>query len=147
MLLQNVDSNWTMVVVIDETKPENCTLTWQELINKYFYFFHPVEKANWPKKPPNYIAFVFDNELSTIHHIENYEVFNDPNEVISIVPSQIWDTHYFYQLGKAIHPEQPVKIGNTTGKILWCMIDTLLTSKTVEEAYNITEERKRQAEY
>ena len=147
MLLQDINTNMVMVVILEEELPKSCNISYHELITKYKYFFHPVNVGSWPKKPPNYIAFFLDNKMLSMHHIESYEVFNDPNDVIAEIESQIWETHYFYLLGKPIMPQSKIKIGKNKEKIIWCMIDTILTAQSLDEALAITEERKTSAAY
>ena len=55
--MQIKDSNWVYVVVLGSGKPDNCDLTWVEIVKKYNKYFHPIGGNGWPKEPPNYIAF------------------------------------------------------------------------------------------
>ena len=57
MTMQTKDSNWVYVVVLGSGKPDNCDLTWVEIVKKYNKYFHPIGGNGWPKEPPNYIAF------------------------------------------------------------------------------------------
>lgn len=136
-----------MVVILKENNPAKCKLSFRELIEKHRFFFHPVDVNGWPKKPPNYIAFFIGDELLSMHHVESYEVFNDPNDVIAEIESQIWETHYFYSLGKPIEPQSKISLVKENKQIEWCMIDTLLTSESLDEALIITKNRLDSAKY
>lgn len=73
MTMQQVDSNWVYVVVLSHDQAPGWDCSWVEIVTRYHTYFHPVG-AGWPKQPPNYIAFRFDGQLQSIHHIESYEV-------------------------------------------------------------------------
>ncbi|MBP3327263.1 MAG: hypothetical protein J6L77_12710 [Coprococcus sp.] len=42
MTMQTQDSNWVYVVVLGSGKPENCDLTWIEIVKNHNKYFHPV---------------------------------------------------------------------------------------------------------
>lgn len=73
MTMQQVDSNWVYVVVLSHDQAPGWDCSWVEIVTRYHTYFHPAG-AGWPKQPPNYIAFRFDGQLQSIHHIESYEV-------------------------------------------------------------------------
>lgn len=140
MKLQNIESNNVLVVALNQDAPTQCTITYKELIQKYSIFFHPIN-AQWNKIIPNYIAFIIQQELLSIHHVESYEVFSNPNEVLADLPDQLWETQFLYILGKAIFPKNKVVSGNYELNLSWCMIDTLLTNDTIEQAYKESQKR------
>ncbi len=102
-------------------------------------------RGGWPHTPPNYVGFRFDGRLQQIRHVEHYEVITRPHDYIAeIIPEADWsdEPHFLYTLGPVIEPPQPVR----TGKIfrnqrVWCALDLLLTSGTIREARDKTQER------
>lgn len=74
MTMQAKESNWVYVVSLSTKKPENCDLTWVELVEKKMKYFHPFGIKGWPKEPPNYIGFRYKGKLQSIHHIESYSI-------------------------------------------------------------------------
>ena len=141
--MQKVDSNWVYVVSLGWKTPERWKINWQDTVNKKGKYFHPIGNG-WPAEPPNYIAFRYAGKLQSIHHIDKYEVFTNPNTILKEIPSQIWKPHYLYHLGKSITPKKEVK----TGKIFpngrkWAMLDLLLTSETIWDASKESYDREK----
>ena len=143
MTMQAKESNWVYVVSLSTGKPENCDLTWKELVEKKMKYFHPFGIKGWPKEPPNYIGFRYGGRLQSIYHIESYSITKNIHDEIEEMPN-VEDEyeHFVYSLGKAIIPPKDVK----TGKIYasgrkWAMIDTLLTADTIHEASEISRQR------
>lgn len=143
MTMQPKESNWVYVVSLATYKPENCNLSWIEIVKTHNKYFHPMGVKGWPKEPPNYIAFRYRGQLQSIHHIESYTITNNLHSEVSDMPDVEDDCKFFvYELGTAIVPSKIVK----TGKIYasgrkWAMLDTLLTSDTIAEACNISKAR------
>ena len=143
MTMQAKESNWVYVVSLSTEKPENCDLTWVELVEKKMKYFHPFGINGWPKEPPNYIGFRYKGRLQSIYHIESYSITKNIHDEIEEMPN-VEDEyeHFVYSLGKPIKPSKVVK----TGKIYasgrkWAMIDTLLTANTIHEASEISRQR------
>ena len=67
-------------------KPENCDLTWIEIVEQKKKYFHPFGINGWPKEPPNYIAFRYNGKLQSIHHIESYTVTKSLHSAIIEMP-------------------------------------------------------------
>lgn len=147
--MQNIDSNKVYVVSLGSNKPKGWEISWKEVVTDKHQYFHPVGggKGGWPLEPPNYIAFRYSGKLQSIHHIDRYEVFNDPNRFFPEIPSQQWEPHYLYHLGPAIKPPHEVKSGKriVMSMRVWAMLDLLLTCNTIEEARDKTKERESQA--
>ena len=142
MTMQAKESNWVYVVSLSTSKPENCDLTWIEIVEQKQKYFHPLGKDGWPKEPPNYIAFRYGGKLQTIHHIESYTVTKNLYTSVSEMPDVERPEHIVYNLGEPIRPSKTVK----TGKIFrsgrrWAMLDTLLTADTISEAAEISKQR------
>lgn len=143
MTMQTKDSNWVYVVVLGNGKPERCSLTWKEIVDNYNRYFHPMGENGWPKEPPNYIAFRYDGNLQSIHHIDDYVVTKNLHDEVGDLPNVIENVNYFvYKLGPAIIPSKTIKNGKLypNGRV-WAMLDTLLTSDTISEARDISKTR------
>lgn len=142
--MQNTDSNWVYVVVLASGTPEGWKVSWIDIVKEKRRYFHPVGISGWPKDPPNYIAFRYYGRLQSIHHIEAYEVFNDPHESFPEIPKDDWGPHYLYRLGPGFAPADEVRTGNIykNGRV-WCMLDTLFTCKTISEARDLSKSRER----
>ncbi len=143
MTMQNKDSNWVYVVSLGSSTPENCDLTWIEIVEKYNKYFCPVGKYGFPKEPPNYIAFRYAGQLQAIHHIDGYSVTKNIHSEIEHIPEGEWETeHFVFYLGPKIIPSKVVKTGNIyrNGRV-WAMLDTLLTCSTISEARDVSNQR------
>ena len=79
----NRDSNKVYVVSIAQGNPENCSITWRDIVKKKNKYFHPKGGKGYIKNPPNYIAFRYDGRLQSIHispaaFIIQYDTAFDP---------------------------------------------------------------------
>lgn len=142
MSMQAKESNWVYVVSLSTSKPDNCDLTWIEIVEQKKKYFHPFGKDGWPKEPPNYIAFRYHGKLQSIHHIERYVVTKNLHTSVLEMPDVDRPEHIVYNLGEPIRPSKTVK----TGKIFrasrrWAMLDTLLTADTIYEACKVSKQR------
>jgi len=145
MTMQNQNSNEVYVVSLGSGNPENCSLSWVDIVKQKNKYFHPMGGSGWPKEPPNYIAFRYSGKLQSIHHIEEYVVTVNANNEIAEMPDKEWDAPYFiYNLGSAIIPSKEVKTGNIypNGRV-WCHMDTLLTCDTISEARDLSKGRSK----
>lgn len=143
MTMQAKESNWVYVVSLSTSKPENCDLTWIEIVEQKKKYFHPFGINGWPKEPPNYIAFRYNGKLQSIHHIESYTVTKSLHSAIIEMPDvEKVDEYFVYNLGEPIIPLKTVKTGNiyASGR-KWAMLDTLLTADTIYEACEISKKR------
>lgn len=143
MTMQAKESNWVYVVSLSTAKPENCDLTWIELVEKKMKYFHPFGINGWPKEPPNYIGFRYGGRLQSIYHIESYSIVKNLHDEIEEMPNLEDEyEHFVYSLGKPIIPSKVVKTGNiyASGR-KWAMLDTLLTADTIHEASEISKKR------
>ena len=146
MTMQNVTSNEVFVVALGQSPLDWSSLTFKDTVVERNCYYHPVGgKGGWPRTPPNYVGFRFYGHLQQIRHVEHYEVITRPHNYIpEIIPEADWsdEPHFLYTLGPVIKPPQPVR----TGKIfrnqrVWCALDLLLTSETIREARDKTQER------
>jgi len=142
MTMQNHDSNWVYVVSLGSGNPKKATISWIDIVEKKSRYFHPVG-GTWPKEPPNYIAFRYRGKLQSIHHVESARVCRNPHDEFSEIPSKKWkEPHFLYTLGRGFRPAHEVPMGNIypNGRV-WCMLDTLFTTKTISQARDISKLR------
>ena len=122
------------------------TLTPIDVIEKFNRYFFPASGKNWPKTPPNYVAFRYNGRLQSIRHVDEYTITQDMSPFFPGVPdTPDWPPHFLLTLGPAIRPDHEVRTGSgiyPSGR-RWVDIDLLLTSNTISEA--ATESRKRHA--
>lgn len=140
--MQNQNSNEVFVVSLGKDKPEGCKLTWIDIVKQKERYFHPMGN-NWPKEPPNYIAFRYGGKLQSIHHIESYIVSTNMSDEIPEMPDQQWDVpHFLYRLGPAIIPPKEIRTGKIykNGRVK-CYLDTLFTCSTISDARDLTKKR------
>ncbi len=156
MSTQNKDTNWVYVVSLGKGNVElsdatgehrRFELTWIDVVKKYNMYFCPIggTRGSWPREPLNYIAFRYDGKLQSIHHIEGYKIVDELHSYIPEIPYTKMDVkHYLYELGPEIKPIKEVKTGDRIrmNNRVWAQIDTLLTSDTISEAYEISKNRK-----
>lgn len=142
MTIQNRESNWVYVVSVASDTPKGWKTSWRDVVERKRTYFHPISGGGWPKEPPNYIAFRYDGKLQSIHHIDGYEVTEHLNQKIGEIPDQEWGPLFIYDLGPAIKPQREVRTGKIyrNGRV-WCMLDTLLTCRTISEARDVSKER------
>ncbi len=139
----DINSNKVFCVVISDKKLVK-DFTFLDVVKKGYYFYPLV--TNWPKdKPPTYIAFRSKGKLLSIHYVKDYDVVEKPDKYIPELKGwKGWSNnlHYILKLGKAFKPNHEVKNGKIyASQHLWCMLDTLFTSKTIKEARDITQKR------
>jgi hypothetical protein len=145
--LPSVESNLVYVVALSGETPDGWNISFKDVVNKRRRYFHPVGINGWPKIPPNYIAFRYEGRLRSIHHVDHYEVVARLSERFPEIPTEAGGPYFVYRLGVPFSPAHVV----TTGKVfpngrVWCMLDTLLTCKTVAEARDLTRDRRQRAE-
>ncbi|HQP39231.1 MAG TPA: hypothetical protein PLI95_28805 [Polyangiaceae bacterium] len=138
--MENARSN--MVYVVSLGGDGVWGLSFREVVEKRARYFYPT-KGHWPHVPPNYIAFRYDGKLQSIHHVERYEVFDNPRVVFTDATVEEARPHFLLHLGPPIRPPHEVRTGDKIVRSarVWCMIDLLLTSKTITEARDFTKQR------
>lgn len=140
--MQRIDSNRVYVVSLGKQVPRKWRISFREIVNKKRLYFHPLGISGWPKEPPNYMAFRYHGRLQSIHHIEGSEIVTNIHDIIREIPKEEWRPHFLYKLGKPFTPEKEVRVGKIfrNGRV-WCMLDTLFTSKTIAQARDISKRR------
>ena len=144
MTMQNITSNEVYVVSLGTGKPDNCGLTWIDIVQQKNKYFHPMGGSGWPKEPPNYIAFRYFGKLQSIHHIEEYTITkNLHSEILEMPDKEEGMAFLVYTLGPAITPSKVVKTGNIypNGRV-WCHLDALLTCDTIYDARELSKKRE-----
>jgi hypothetical protein len=129
-------------------KGEGWSISYRDVVEKKDRYFFPVGNR-WPDPPPNYLAFRYDGRLQSIHHVKSYVTFTRPSELFLEAPKSVeWPLHYCVNLGPAIKPPQEVLNGPRIKRNnrVYCMLDTLLTNKTISDALTETERRERSEE-
>jgi hypothetical protein len=141
--VQDIESNWVLVVSLAHGFHTGWRIKWADIVRKKRRYFHPMGVNGWPKEPLNYIAFRYHGKLLSIHHVDSYEVTTDFHKAVPEIPSKEREPHFLYKLGKPIVPASEVRNGRVypSGRV-WCMLDTLLTCKTVSEARDLSNKRK-----
>jgi len=137
-------SNWVYCVSLSRTKVQSSNATFIDIVYKHSSYFFPYNRGGgWPTEAPNYMAFRYDGKLQSIHKVEKFEVNDNLNQSMpTVIKDKTPDLHFYLHLGPAIRPDKEVKNGKIwpNGRV-WCMIDTLLTCDTVEEARNLSNKR------
>ncbi len=145
MTKQKFDSNEVYVVSINaRERVKNFKCPPVDIVTKKRRYFHQVGNR-WPNEPPNYIAFRYHGKLQSIHHIDEYKVTQNLKKYLKKYKKS---NYFLYTLGPAIKPTKEIKAGKKINRALkvWCMLDTLLTSKTISEARDISKKRKLEGE-
>lgn len=147
MTMQNTTSNLVYVVSLGSTPLDWSDLNFIETVEQRERYYHPVGggKGGWPKEPPNYLGFRYWGRLQSVRHVEDYEVIEHPHDYIpEIKPWVDWsgEPHFLYTLGPPIVPGEEVKTGKLyRSQRVWVALDLLLTSSTIAEARDKTNER------
>jgi hypothetical protein len=150
MSMQNQRSNLVYVVSLGANTPTWSSISWRAFVEQKKVYFHPIgPHGGWPKEPVNYLAFRYDSQLQSIHHVESYEVWADLSEALKEIDGDKWRAspetflpHYLYHLGPAIKPPKTVGSGGVIRSMrIWSTLDLLLTSSTISEARDETKKR------
>ena len=146
--LERAYSNMVYVVSLGGGTPENWSIGWIEIVEKFGRYFYPFGSKSWPP-PPNYLAFRYRGLLQSIHHVDAFEVVNDLRQHFrGAEQGPDWGPSYLFKLGPAIRASRQVRLGPRIHRSarVWCMLDALLTSETISDALTLTEVRRKQAE-
>jgi hypothetical protein len=106
-------------------------ISWIDIVEKRRRYFYPVGHG-WPD-PPNYLGFRYRGRLQSIHHVKGFELCADLHTIFPEAPSWKQKMHYCFKLGPKIVPPHEVKTGPRVHRAtkVYCMLDTLLTCKTL----------------
>jgi hypothetical protein len=136
----NQGSNEVFCVSLSKRKAFDSNITWIDIVEKYDIYFYPVG-SNWPKEPPNYMAFRYDGKLQAIRHVENFEISDKLDQFVP-VPEKEYSLHFVLELGPSFKPKNEVRNGNiwSNGRV-WFDLDTVFNCNTIKEAIEISKER------
>jgi hypothetical protein len=113
-------------------------------IERYGLYHYPLRKQ-YPRTPPAMIAFRYDGQLQSIHHVATDEIVDTPYGHVPGAPNARWDDfHVLLRLGPSIGPDHLVRTGSGVygpGRH-WVDLDLLLTSKTVADAVKASRARR-----
>lgn len=139
--LETRSSNMVYVVSLAHGNPDRWSLSWIDIVEKRDRYFYPVGER-WPD-PPNYLGFRYNGKLQCIRHVDEIGQFDNPHTVFPEAPDEHWEPHYLFHLGPPIVPSHTVRNGPRIrmANRCWCMIDTLLTAKTISDALTETQKR------
>jgi hypothetical protein len=144
--MRNIDSNSVYVVSLSTSSIPGwlAAVTSIDLVEKHGRYFFPGTGKNWPKAPPNYVAFRYYGRLQSIHHVDEYTIAQDMRPFFPGAPdTSDWDPHFLMTLGPAIRPDHEVRTGRgiVRSARVWVDIDLLLTAVTISEAADQTRRR------
>jgi hypothetical protein len=134
-------SNMVYVVALAQGKFEEWNVNWIDVVEKHDKYFYPVGRG-YPD-PPNYIGFRYNGKLQSIRHVRSHRIFTNPREIFPEARNFKTEPHYCLELDPPIIPSHEIRTGPRivrAGRV-WCMIDALLTSKTISDALTETERR------
>jgi hypothetical protein len=144
--MRNIDSNSVYVVSLSTSSIPGwlAAVTSIDLVEKHGRYFFPGTGKNWPKTPPNYVAFRYRGRLQSIHHVDEYTIAQDMRPFFPGAPdTSDWEPHFLMTLGPAIRPDHEVRTGRgiVRSARVSVDIDLLLTAKTITEAADQTRRR------
>ena len=140
--MENIYSNMVYVVSLGRGNPNGWDISWIDIVEKRKRYFYTTG-TNWPD-PPNYIAFRYHSQLQSIYHVKGHDIITNPRHDFAEAPDMDLDTPWYcLKLGKRIDVPEGIKCGPRIrySARCWCMLDTLLTCKTLSDAKTLTEKR------
>ncbi len=144
--MRDTGSNSVYVVSIATTPMPGwpATLTPIDVVERYGRYFFPGTGKNWPKTPPNYVAFRYHGRLQSIHHVDEYTIAQDMSSFFRGAPVTEWEPHFVLTLGPAVRPSHEVRTGSGIFRSarVWVDIDLLLTATTISEAAEQSRRRR-----
>ena len=143
--MRDTNSNTVYVVSLGHQRPHGWAHDFLEVVTTLGRYFFPASGRNWPKVPPNYIAFRYNGQLQSIHHVDDYVIASDMSELLPVPPTP-WEPHFLLTLGPAIRPPHHTPTGPRIRRSarVWADIDLLLTSPSISEAHTLTLQRRRE---
>jgi hypothetical protein len=145
--MRDTDSNRVFVVALSSRGDPGWPMTNIQIVEDYNHYFFPATGKNWPKVPPNYMAFRYWGRLQSIRHVDSYVIDTDMSHHFPGVPSVQWDPHFVLTLGPPIRPDHDVPTGRKIQRSarVWVDIDLLLTASSISEALELTKQRREAA--
>ena len=143
--MQNVSSNWAYCVALKRGPMAGYHVDMLDIPIVHLRYAHPYGSGNWPKVPPNYMAFRWGGTVRQFHHVEGASVVDDLADAMPelIDPGISIGPHAVYELGPAVVLPTPLPKGKVDSRAhVWVMLDTLFTSSTLKEASVISQARR-----
>jgi len=109
--MRDTDSNRVFVVALGNRMEADWPMNNIQIVEDYDRYFFPASGKNWPKVPPNYVAFRYWGRLQSIRHVDGYLIRHRHEPPPPGVPSVEWDPHFVLSLGPAIRPDHEVPTG------------------------------------
>lgn len=139
--MEKIRSNMVYVVSLSDAIDWGISFKdWVYTHRRYNYY---VEGGGWPE-PPNYIAYRYAGKLQSIHHVEGYDVFTNPHDVVPEATDADMKPFYSLRLGPKFAPDRDVATGPRIRRAarVWVMLDTLFTCETITAALDETQRRE-----
>lgn len=138
--MRSIDTNQVWVVALTDDIMPGWTISFKDVVDDHRKYFQKISKGN----PATYIAFKYRSKLHSIHFVEKCEVIMDACPIFDQPNGRPFpEPHYLFTLGPPIRPAHEVRYGKiyNPGRA-YCMLDTLLTCSTIEEAIKETKRRE-----
>ena len=138
--VREISDCWTYCVVVSDDRPGNGgARTFRDFVEDGIYF-HPFGTGGWPKEPPNFMAFRWENQVQRIHRVVRAEVVPTLQHGWPNIPRDEFTErdHAVYELGPAL-PGTPIPSGqNYRATRLQLLLDHLLVGPTLRDAMDAT---------
>jgi len=133
--------SWAYCVAISNDRPGGGgSRTFRDFVTSERCYFHPYGK-NWPRTPPNFLAFRWNGQVQQVHRVTRAEVIPSLQARWPDIPEVDGDTtgpHAVYYLGPRL-PGTPIPNGaDYRAQRRWVILDHLLTSPTLKDALQET---------
>jgi hypothetical protein len=139
-----VDSNWVYVLSLSKKTPEYSKISFIDTVERKRRYYHPVGPwGGWPVEPPTYLAFHYRGKLQSIHYVEKCETLTNLGTRMQEIENEEHGPCFLYYLGPPFprNPDVPTGDKILRATRVWCMLDTLLTCKTISEAWERSKKR------
>ncbi|MEX0828347.1 MAG: hypothetical protein WD005_05285 [Haliea sp.] len=138
--MQNRESNMVYVVSLSDDTFAGGDISFIDVVAEFGMYFHPVGN-HYPTVPPNYLGFRYRSRLQSIHFVEDVTVIDEYGDHFPGTSHEKIVPHFLYRLGPPVRPNQEVRSGPIRNMRCFCMLDTLLTSETIQQARQETQRR------
>lgn len=130
--------SWTYCVALSNGRPGGGgTRTNRDFVTAERCYFHPHGwGSGWPKTPPNFLAFRWNNQVQQIRRVTSTEVIPDLQSRWPDIPKAEGTIrpHVLYHLGPPL-PGTPIPSGGKyRASRVWFVLDQLLVSQSLHDA-------------
>lgn len=133
VMLSSRPADYVYVASLGQGRAEEWNVGWIEVVEERKRYFHPVGRG-YPHEPPTYVAFRYSGRLQSVHRVVASDVITRRADAFEGASKQPIAPHFVHRLGPSFMVEREIRSGPIRSRPLWCRLDELLTSKTVEEA-------------